>query len=713
MAATVLKDTTPLAAGGFFVDLNRMRPRGSAPDKRVMESWGGWQKSLTTLLNGKARGCVTYKDGDGITTHAIGTQIQIYGWQDVILQDITPFTSYDTKTDALSTTANSKEVRFEWTSHAFTAGDRFSVRTATSIGGVTISADTDFTVTSIATSTFTFDLATSAVATSNSTGGELRIGIFLLTGSEYSSAGPGWGHGYWSTPATWGGSSAEGSADYAARTFTMSRWGTKNVQINPSGQTLFEWNAIFTEPAELLVSTWTAGSGWTGSGATALVATSGSASDATQGLSLAEGAFHRLEFDVTSVGTGGLFTILCGTTSIATSIGAVGLYTYEFYKVTGDLTFRKETGFSGDIDNISVKQMERLAAVPNAPTRNSVMCVTDENITMVGGSIDPSTGEYSPMLLRWSDQLGNILSSVPGNQTWIATALNQAGAYLLTLGGEIVAIKQWAGEVLIWTDKALYRAVYTPDPRIVYRIRKVSDNCGAMSSRSITALSGALYWMSPSGLIYAYSSGQPQEVPFTAQDDTFGGEEFIQQTLIHASPTAKEGEVLFYYPHKDDGQEVSRYVGITKYGETFVGRMARTCRQDAGITKYPWAVTPEGQVYWHEIGNAGDNAAIGESFDTGLIGIGSGETLAQVDRFLSDFKSMVGNFQLTIKTWMWANDQTPTSHGPFNVTPTTTKIDTGFLVGRYISFHGTASIYPSKIRFGTPMVNLTDTGQVE
>jgi hypothetical protein len=716
MSSTVLKDTTPLSAAGFFIDLNMMRPRGSTPDKRVMESFGGWQKALTTTLNGKARGCITYKDGSSITTHSIGTHIQIYGWQDSTLLDITPFTSYDNShTNALSTTADSKEVRFAWTSHSFTAGDRFEIRTTTSIGGVTISAGAAFTVTSIATSTFTFDMATSAVATSASTGGSIRVGIFLVTGLEYSTGGPGWGQGVWGggTATTWGGAASPVNMDFDARTHTMSRWGTKNLQVCPSKQTLFEWNGIFTTPAELLVSTWNTTSGWTGSGATVLNAVSGLAADTTQGVALAEGAFHRLEFDVTSVGTGGAFLVLCGTVSITTAVTDVGLYTYEFFKVSGDLTFRKSVGFSGDITGISVKQMERLAAVPDAPAQNNVMCVTDENITMVGGATDPSTGEYSPMLLRWSDQFGNRLLTVPANQVWIASSTNQAGAYILTNGGRIVAIRQWSGEVLIWTDKALYRAIYTPDPRIIYRIRKVADNCGAMSSRSITSLEGVLYWMSPSGLIYGYSSGKPMQIPFTAQDDTFGGEKFTQQALIHASPTAKEGEVLFYYPHKDDGgNEVSRYVGVTSYGETFVGKMSRTCRQDAGITKNPWAVDENGQVFWHELGHTGNDAAIGESFDTGLIGIGSGETLAQVDRFLSDFKSMVGNFQLTIKTWMYANDQNPTSHGPFNVTPTTTKIDTGFLVGMYISFHGVASVYPSKIRFGTPMANITDTGMI-
>jgi hypothetical protein len=706
ITATVYKDTTALGAAGAFTSVNKMRPRGSAPDRRVMASFGGWQKAITSQVNGKARGVFSYRDGSNITTHAIGTHVQLYGWQDVILQDITPFTSYvNTLSNAMSTTANSPSILFTWVGHSLTVGDRFQVRAAVSAGGIYISGGTNFTVVSAGTNNFTVQASVSASSTTSGVGGALQLGIFLATGREFSVAGPGWGVGLWGR-GTWGGSD---TSNFEARTHTFSRYGVRNLLACPSRQSLFEWQAIFTTPSELVTGSWTTGAGWTSGGAQSLTASGGTASDATQAVTLVEGAFHRLEFDCTV--SAGSFLAKIGTVSASSVVSSSGHYTFEFFKTVGSLTFSKDSSYVGTITNISVKQMERLAPVPNCPSANNVMIVTDQNIVMVGGTIDIATGLYNPMLLRWSDQLGNPEITVPANQVWTAASNNEAGDFQLQKGGRIVAMKQSRGEVLIWTDAALYRAVYVPDPRVVYSVTLIAEGCGALSSRSFATLNGVEYWVSPAGTMFAYAGGAPTEVPMTVRKDWFDNIAFVQQALVHVSSVAAENAVEVHYPDKRDGtNECSRYVGLTGLGECYNGTFVRTSRLDAGITQYPWAIDADGYVYWHEIQQSGDNSTIGEEFDTGLIAIGKGDTLAQVDRFIPDFANFVGGFQLTVKSYIWPSDTNPTTFGPFNITPSTPKVDIGFIVGRFLSFHGRGVSYPSNIRFGTPLVNLTDTG---
>lgn len=711
VSATVLKDTTSLTARGYFTSVDKMRPKGNAPDKRVMESFGGWAKALAegTAVNGKARGSFSYRDGSGIITHGIGTHLQVYGWQDVILQDITPFVSYEnTKSNIMTSTSGSRVIRFDWASHGFTPDDRLQFRAATSIGGITISAGTNFTVFAISGNSFQVSAATSATSTVVSGGGTLQLGVYYPGGNEFSVTGPGWGVGYWGS-GTWGGTTT--GVSYAATTYTFDKWGVKNLLAMPSGGGLFEWQSIFSTPSELNTGVWTSlGTGWVSTGTQSLTATSGTASNAIKTITLVEGAFHRIDLDC--IVSAGNFTPLIGSVSLASAISASGHYTYEFYKQTGDLTIAKSSTFSGTITNISVKQMDRMTYLSMAPTQNNVMCVTAENAVMIGGTIDIATGLYNPTLLRWSAFLGNPNLTAPANQVWTPASTNEAGDAQLN-GGKIVAIKQGHGEVLIWTDVSIWHAVFTPDPLTIYSVTKIADGCGAMSSRSVATLGGIWYWVTPQGQLMAYGGGQPQIVPLTVLDDMYDNIAFIQQELVHMTPTAGENECQIHYPDKrDQTNECSRYIGFTNLGESFNGTFTRTTRHDSGITQYPWAVSSDGVIYWHELGQSADNAAIGETFSTGLIAMGQGDTLLQIDRFLVDFANFVGGFSMTVKSYMWPNDQSPVVFGPFLISPTSTKIDLGFIVGRYVSFHGTSTAVPSHLRFGSPMVNITDTGMV-
>lgn len=711
LSASVLNESTALTADGFFTNVDKMRPYGETPDRSVMGSIGGWQNAWPDgeVVNGKARGLFTYKDGDSLTVQVIGSHIQLYGWQDATRLDITPFSSYqNTLTNALSTTNTSTTVRFQWASHGRSVGDRIQFRTSVSMAGLYISGGWDATVLSISgANSLTFAGPVSATASVSGVGGDLQIGVFLVTGNEYSVAGPGWGVGTWGNDGVgWGGGSTE--VDYRARWHSFGRWGIKNLLANPSNQTLFEWQSIFTTPSELNTTSWsTLVSGWSAASATALTAATGDGT-ASKTIPLQDAAFHRVEFDISGTNVG--LTPINGSTSIGSTISSDGHHTIEFFNLSDTVSFKKTSAFAGTVTNISVKQMERLAAVPNAPSKNSVMIVTEQNSVMVGGTIDTTTGLFNPMLVRWSAFITNINISVPGNQDWIGSSIDEAGDNILNHGGRIVALKAGRGEVLILTDTAMYRAVFVPDPRIIYSISLVATGCGCMSSRSICDLGGVTYWLTTQGQLMAYAGGFPQEINLTVLDDMFSNIAFIQQDLVHMEPTARFQEAQVHYPDKrDNTQECSRYIGFTTKRQSFNGTFIRPARHDSGITQYPWAVDGDGVVFWQEIAQSANNAAIGEAFDTGLIAIGEGDTLVQVDRFISDFSNFVGGFQLTIKGYIWPN-ATPITYGPFNVTPTTTKLDLGFIVGRFLSFHGVSASVPSNIRFGSPMVNLTDTG---
>ena len=238
--------------------------------------------------------------------------------------------------------------------------------------------------------------------------------MYLAPGQKDGTGSLGYGTGAWDT----GAYGTQSNVDYFARTWSESNWGQNSLSCPRDGG-IYEWAPILTAtelvtPGDFATG-WTSGTGWLISGGVA-TASAGSASDLETTITMNTSAYFLLEFDMTA--SAGTLTVAIGSTTIVTAQTASARVKQTFFTGVGNLKFSKSTTFAGTVDNVSVKQLTTAEILPNAPTRNTTMLVTPEKIVMVGGSIDPSTSEFDPMLCRWSDQGIQVDNGLPGSQDW-------------------------------------------------------------------------------------------------------------------------------------------------------------------------------------------------------------------------------------------------------------------------------------------------------
>lgn len=194
-----------------------------------------------------------------------------------------------------------------------------------------------------------------------------------------------------------------------------------------------------------------------------------------------------------------------------------------------------------------------------------------------------------------------------------------------------------------------------------------------------------------------------EDFVFTTTSSNLGFN-YTSGELVYASHNSLYTELSWFYP-----SATSNYINrIVTYNYTdkvwTTGSLARTTYEDASVFENPYATkfeptetptTPvingvsNGASYYfqHEVGvneilNNGNTinpiAAFIESgeFDLDLDGNG-GEYFMRISRFIPDFKNLQGTAKVTILLKNYpADTATSSSLGPFDVTISTTKVDT-------------------------------------
>ena len=706
LTAGVFKDDTPLAAKGFFVDVDKGRfVRGR------FQTISGWEAAADTdevHFTGICRGVAAWKDNTGLRYAALGTSNAVTVMFDAVFYDITPIGSRGQLTNPFTTTLSSTSVNVDHASHGRAIGDRVNFDNATAVGGITI--DGDYTVATAATNSYTITATTAATSGAGPGGGTVDYAYYIATGLIDSLGGSGYGTGGWGVGA-YGISSAP---SYAARTWSLDSWG-QNLLASPRDGGIYEWSPMFTN-VNLVTNgdfatgsaPWTYGTGWSWTGSAA-AGTGPSAGNLTTTITLNPSAYFLLEADVTR--TAGSVDFKIGNTVIGSAASSQHVKA-TFYTGTGSLAFSNPGTFAGRVDNISVKQLLNLSLLPNAPTQNACMLVTPERIVMVGGTIDSLSGLYNPLHVRWSDQDYNEAAALPGNQIWTAAATNQAGFYTLSKGGRVVGMKNGNSEVLVWTDDALYAARYVPDPNIVYSFRLVGQGCGLIGANAVAVLAGVAYWISSAGQFYRYAGGAPELLESTCARDVFSHLAAVQGDKVYASAVSAQQEIWWFYPDNRDGNECSRYIIYDVGDNCWVpGTFDRTAYLDAGIFQYPLAFSSAGYVYFQEKGQSADGTAMSWLASTGVVPIGNGNTLFGLRTVVPDFASLVGGMTLTIHMFKEPND-TPIVYGPYSITAGSTKIDLGpsFPTGKFAQFFYAGTAAPAFARQGVMQVDIYDTG---
>jgi hypothetical protein len=356
--------------------------------------------------------------------------------------------------------------------------------------------------------------------------------------------------------------------------------------------------------------------------------------------------------------------------------------------------------------------------VSGAPTKSRFMIVSGDDRHVICLGTETTIGQTATqdnMFIRWSDQ--------ESTNDWTPTATNTAGSFRLTDGNQIQTATRSRGAVMIWTDTALYAMQFIGAP-LTFGFKQIGSNCGAVGINAAVDVSGNSFWMSnDSFFIY---DGAVKKLPCTVQDYVFDDINKNAQQDVYCAANSNYNEVMWFYASANSDQ-IDRMVTYN-YAENlwYVGTLARTSWSDYGVYPVPYATQFKSTdttatistitglkagrtfVFLHETGTEDDGSAMANHIESGDIDIADGDNFMSVSRFIPDFKNLTGTADVTLKTRPYPSGN-QTTHGSFDVTTSTTKVNTR-IRGRQVAVRISSDAIGDKWRYGTMRLDIRPDG---
>ncbi len=356
--------------------------------------------------------------------------------------------------------------------------------------------------------------------------------------------------------------------------------------------------------------------------------------------------------------------------------------------------------------------------VSGAPTKSRFMLVSGDDRHVICFGTETTIADTSTqdnMFLRWSSQ--------ETTNTWTPTATNTAGSFRLTDGNQINTAVRSRGAVMIWTDTALYQMQFIGAP-LTFGFKQIGSNCGAVGINAAVDVSGTSFWMSDDSF-FLYD-GAVKKIPCTVQDHVFDDINPNAKQDVFCAANSDFNEVMWFYPSANSTQ-IDKMVAYN-YAENlwYVGTLARSSWADSGVYDNPYAAEFDASdttatistitglkagrtfVYIHETGSNDDGAAMSNHIESGDIDIADGDNFMSVSRFIPDFKNQTGTVDVVLKTRPYPSG-TQTSHGSFDVTTSTTKVDTR-IRGRQVAVRVSSDAVDDNWRYGTMRLDIKPDG---
>ena len=347
--------------------------------------------------------------------------------------------------------------------------------------------------------------------------------------------------------------------------------------------------------------------------------------------------------------------------------------------------------------------------VSNAPTKSRFMMVSGDDRHVICFGTETTIGTTSTqdnMFIRWSDQ-----ETV---NTWTPTSTNTAGSQRLTSGNKINAAVRSRGAVLIWTDLALYQMQFIGAP-FTFGFKQLGSNCGAVGINAAVDIGGISFWMGNDS--FFQFDGAVKKIPCSVQDYVFDDINNNAIGDVFCAANTDFNEVMWFYP-SGNSLQIDRHVTYN-YAEKlwYTGSLARSTWADRGVYSNPYATEFDSSdttatistIYGNKAGRTfvyaqedGVNAAGGAMtayIESGDIDIADGDNFMSISRFIPDFKNQVGNVDVTVKSRSYPTT-TQTTHGPYEVSTSTTKQDTR-IRGRQLALRVSSDATDDNWRYGT------------
>ena len=678
------KQISETTAEGQWVDCDNVRFRYGTPEKI-----GGWKQLGTDDLTGAVRGLHHYVNSLGRKYAIIGSNRILYAYSGGVFYDIHPIKSTTTLTSAFSTTNGSATVTITFSSsHGILKDDIILLDNFSSITNSNFSAsdfdDKKFMVTSVPTATtLTITMPSNESGSGATTSGGIRVQHYYTVGPAVQAKGFGYGLG------SWGGEAA------GATTTTL------NGAINSSVTSLTLTDASqFPSSGTNFIIIGSEEISYTG-------ITDNTLTGLTRGVAGTTAASHSDGATVTD----STDYIAWGEAASGDLIIEPGMWSLDNFGDKAICLIHDGACFEWDY-SLSNATATRATIISGAPTASRHMLVSTPDRHLVFFGTETTIGDTSTqddMFIRFSDQ--------EDINTYIPTATNTAGTQRLADGSQIRGAIRGRDAIYIWTDTALFTQRFVGQP-FTFAFTQVGTNCGLVGKNACVEVDGAAYWMSENGF-FRYA-GKLESLPCLVEDFVYDDINLESgNQMVSAGLNNLFGEVMWFYP-TSTSSVVNRMVAYNYFDSSpqrpvwTNGTLPRTMWRDSAVFGLPHATQYDADTdtsfdvvgntdgittyYEHEIGTDqnknGTITAITSNISSGDFDItqqrsaqgtqtgvatfrGDGEFLMKIRRFVPDFISQTGTTRVTLNLKNYPNSSQASSPlGPFDITSSTTKIDT-------------------------------------
>jgi hypothetical protein len=709
-APGIFPDETPGEAEAFWRDGSWVRFVLTAGGKiAALQVMGGWERASGDTVAGKVRKILQHAMNLGYAYAAIGSHTSTWALFDGQTYFTTPIVSYGVLSNPFTVSNGSATVTVAHTSHGRATGDYVNFPGQPSFNGITLD-DGYYAVTVVNANSYTITASEPATSGGAGVGGTVDYEYFLAAGLEYSIGGAGYGTGPYGSGVYGIGS----AATFAARTWTFAPFG-QNVIGAPRGGGVYELAPYFssTDLAELVTNGsftgsstgWTEGAGWAYS-ANAEAATLADG-NLEQSISIKAGAWHLIKFNATR--SAGSVQVRLNGTAVGSAVTATGRYFLRVWGGAGGaqtLAF-DGTGFTGTIDNVSVRTLGTFAPLANAPTQVTGVLVTPKGHVEVWGCVPSGETEFDPMCIKGSD--------ADDPQDWTIAIGSEALEEFASGGSRIVTGVVGGDRVYYLTDTLLLERTYRGLPGLTWSTVEKGEDCGCIGINAACYAAGRLWWMGNNKTFWVYDGTQPQPLLCPGNKWVFDNIQFTQEDLIQCWHNAQFKEIWWEWADRRDGtNELSRYAaynyetGVWVFG-TRVGNV-RTATGAPRKAGFPISAGADGYLYFHEKGDNANGAPLTGRVRSGAFDIGDGNTLAEISGYIPDTQDQAGSYTIRFYGYEFNDKSTPEDSGALVVTPNTQNLMNFFVQGRQIEWELEFNDAPMRLRLGNPRFLIQDTG---
>lgn len=287
----------------------------------------------------------------------------------------------------------------------------------------------------------------------------------------------------------------------------------------------------------------------------------------------------------------------------------------------------------------------RAAAVANAPSTANFMFVTSERLPVLLGT------DGDEMRLQWPDQ--------DDNTNWTAGPSSTANVRRLQAGSRLIAgARMGQRSNCIWSDTAFYLMQYTPT-NFVYLTSTAGEKCGLAGPGAFTVVDGIPYWMSTNDF-KMYAGGGVQSMP-NANDiaPIFENLDATQAQKVIAFYNPVYREIWWHYPSAGASEPDSYVVYSLDQQIWYNGTMGRTCAGTKTLSGRDTIlmVSATGVIYQHDTGLDDDGDPLDWRIKTGYFDVNAGNDSMNIDGYVPDMKSHVGDIDITWTSRDYADDE--------------------------------------------------------